>query len=932
MNQFSNTILLPKTSFSMRANLSNTEINWLKFWKKNNLLEKVKNKQNNKTKFILHDGPPYANGHLHLGHALNKILKDIICRSHTKMDYEVDYIPGWDCHGLPIEWKIEESYRKKGKNKDDIDQLKFRDECRNFAKKWVSIQSEEFNRLGINCDWNDIYTTMNKESESIIVSELLKFLEQGRLYLGHKPVMWSVVEKTALAEAEVEYQEKISKSIYTKFPVVSSSKKDLIGSNVIIWTTTPWTLPGNKAVAFSEKLDYQLIEIHDDYGQFNLLKGEKFLFSKDLLGQFLKKIGITSYEIINEFKGSYFLDAKCSHPLKTIGYNFDVPMVHGDHVTNETGSGFVHIAPGHGIDDFELGKKFGLQVPDTVKNNGLYSSKVPHFHGTHIFKADSKIIEELKDKKMLIVADEFHHSYPHSWRSKAPLIYRTTSQWFISMEEKNLRSVALKAIENVKWIPENSKNRITSMVADRPDWCVSRQRSWGVPITVFINKLTGEPLIDKKVNKNIINKINDNGTDFWFLGNNGDFLTSNYNPDNYEKVTDILDVWFDSGSSHAFVLKNRGINQKADLYLEGSDQHRGWFQSSLIESCANYDDSPYKSVLTHGFVLDDKGKKMSKSSGNIISPDDVIKKYGADILRLWVATSNYSEDLKIGFESLERQSEMYRKIRNSIRFLLGNLNEWKDDEIIQHQKLPVLEKYIRFELYKINEVVIESFKNFNFYKAFQIIGSFCNSELSSLFFDVRKDCLYCEDKKSEKRMAARTVMVDVFKSIIDWLSPVLVFTAEEAWQCWREEIGEGMEESCHLRSFTKLPNEWNDPSLEIKWKIIKNIKKAVTAAVEKKRDKKLIKSSLEALPSIFFKNKDYLNVIKEINLEEILITSTVNIVEKKDKDFETYDEDESIYVKINLCKDQKCERCWKLFKQIKKELICSRCNNVVKKD
>ena len=928
MSQFSDTILLPKTHFSMRANLSQTEKKWIEFWDEINLIEKVKEKKKEK-RFILHDGPPYANGHLHLGHALNKILKDIICRAYKQMNYDVDYIPGWDCHGLPIEWKIEENYRKKGKNKDDIEIKKFRNECRQFAVKWINIQSNEFNRLGINCDWKKIYTTMDKKSESIIVSELLNFLEEKRLYLGHKPVMWSVVEKTALAEAEIEYQEKKSNSIFTKFPVKYSTEKKLIGSNVIIWTTTPWTLPGNKAIAFSKELNYQLVEIQKDYPMFNLCNGEKFLFCKTLLDKFLKKNNISSYSIIDEFNGNDFPTTKCSHPLLQFGYKENIPMIIGEHVNDQTGTGFVHIAPGHGIEDFELGNKFKLEIPITIENNGVFSGNVPFFKGTHIFKADEKIIDKLNQSKMLLYREDFKHSYPHSWRSKAPLIYRATSQWFISMEKKDLRNKALKAIEKVNWIPKISKNRISSMVKDRPDWCVSRQRSWGVPITVFINKSTGKPLIDKEVNRNIILKIEENGTDFWFSGNKKELLTSKYNPDDFEQVLDILDVWFDSGSSHAFVLKNRGIKEKADLYLEGSDQHRGWFQSSLIESCANYNDSPYKTVLTHGFVLDDKGKKMSKSLGNVISPQDVINKYGADILRLWVATSNYNEDLRISYESLDRQSEMYRKIRNSLRFILGNLSDWKNNELTSHKELPALEQYIRFELYRINEIVLESLKSYNFYKVFQLISNFCNNELSSLFFDIRKDCLYCEQKNSKNRMSCRTVLVDIFQCLISWLSPVLVFTTEEAWQCWKKDIMPEEIESCHLRTFKKLDENWNNKLIKQQWDKIKKIKKAVSTAVEKQRVQKTIKSSLEASPSIYFEDNVFRECIKGLNLEEILITSTVNVVSEKGEGFEDF-ESEGIYVKISPDKKVKCERCWKLFEPKENNgVICTRCSDVI---
>ncbi len=609
MKQFSKTIQLPETSFSMRANLSVNEPKWLKFWDDNKTFMKNKNLNKGLKKFILHDGPPYANGNLHLGHALNKILKDIICRSFFKMGYDVDYIPGWDCHGLPIEWKVEEKYKKLGNNKDEIDQLEFRDECRKFAESWIEIQTKEFKRLGISCNWNEKYTTMNNDSEATIVSEFLKFFSEKRLYLGHKPVMWSVVEKTALAEAEIEYQEKNSKSIYVKFPIKSFQESLFENANIIIWTTTPWTLPGNRAIAFSHNIKYQVISFGESYPELNIRKEEKIVFSSALFKSFAEKHGLNSFKIIKEFDGEKLKNTVCEHPFKDLGYKFDVPLFSGEHVTDETGSGFVHIAPSHGIEDFEFGKKFNIEVPMTVDNGGIYYKNIPFFSGTHIFKADKEIIKKLFENKMLLFSGEFKHSYPHSWRSKAPLIYRTTSQWFISMQEKNLKSVALSEIEKVKWIPSGSVNRIKSMVNDRPDWCVSRQRSWGVPITIFLDKKNNEPLIDNEVNNKIVSMIKKHGTDIWFSGSNESFLTSKYNSSDYVKVQDILDVWFDSGTSHVFVLKNRGMFEKADLYLEGSDQHRGWFQSSLLQSCAIYGKSPFKSVLTHGFVLDEKGKK-----------------------------------------------------------------------------------------------------------------------------------------------------------------------------------------------------------------------------------------------------------------------------------------------------------------------------------
>ena len=928
MNEYSKTINLPRTSFQMRGNLSQSELKWIDFWKKMKIFDKLKKKNSKSKTFTLHDGPPYANGHLHLGHALNKILKDIICRINFRFEHNVNFIPGWDCHGLPIEWEVEENYRKQKKSKDEIDIIKFRNECRIFAKKWIDIQCEEFIRLGLDYDWENKYTTMNNKAESTIVSELLKFLEKEILYLGKKPVMWSVVEKTALAEAEVEYIDKNSKSIFVKFPINAKENSKLNNCSVVIWTTTPWTLPGNRAIAFSKSIKYQIILIEKDYSNLCLKKGEKLIFSENLFNSFTTEMKIDSYKIIEEISPFELNSIECTHPLANLGYNDKIPLIEGFHVTDETGSGFVHIAPGHGLEDFEIGKKNNFSIPKTVQYNGIFDKSVPEFGGTHVFKADKLIIEKLGQNQNLINAIDFNHSYPHSWRSKAPLIFRTTSQWFISMEKEKLRSKALKEIENVNWIPKSSKNRIYSMVSDRPDWCVSRQRSWGVPITIFVNKETSEPLLDKDLNNRIISLVREKGSDIWFSESKQALLGAEYDADKYEKVTDILDVWFDSGSSHVFVLKDKGFYQKSDLYLEGSDQHRGWFQSSLLESCAIYDESPYKSVLTHGFVLDEKGKKMSKSQGNVISPREVIKKYGADILRLWVASSNYSEDLKISFESLDRQSENYRKIRNSIRFILGNLKDWNPGEKVEHNQLPELEKLIRHKIYELNKKVLINYKSYNFLNALKDISNFCNQDLSTIFFDVRKDYLYCESPNSILRRSVRTVLVDVFYSLVSWLSPLIPFTTEEAWQCWREEIVQEKDISCHLRSFDRPPSLWHNPELERRWSMISEIRNTVSNLIERMRDEKKIKSSLEAKVLICINDQEIEHSLSNINMEEILITSSVQFTQKKDEKFSKLfiHKNANIYIKVEKFHGEKCQRCWRFFE--KSNLIgeiCKRC-------
>ncbi len=925
MKNFSKTIILPSTKFSMKANLSETENTWIAFWEKNKIYYNLKNTSKKKDKFVLHDGPPYANGDLHMGHALNKILKDIVCRSKFQFSLDVNYIPGWDCHGLPIEWKIEEKFRKSGKEKGEVDLKEFRKECREFANTWVEKQKSQFNRLGIQNDWKKIYTTMTKDAEVSIVEELLKFFESGELYLGFKPVMWSVIEKTALAEAEVEYKEKVSSSIFVKFPIRNFDEK----TSIIIWTTTPWTIPCNRAIAYSKNLEYQKIILLEDYLNLNLEKNEAIVIASTLTKDFLSKHEIKKYKIINSIKQNELKNFVCFHPLKKLGFEFDVKLFPSEHVTDETGSGFVHIAPNHGLEDFDVGLKYELGNLETVNSDGKYTSNVPYFEGLHIFKADKELIEKLNESKSLLSFENYNHSYPHSWRSKAPLIYRATSQWFISMDKKKLREKALKEIDLVNWIPSSSKNRIMSMVSERPDWCVSRQRSWGVPITIFLSKKTQEPLLDKKVNLKIISQLRQEGIEAWFEKSNDFFLTEEYNPNEYEKVNAILDVWFDSGSSHVFVLKNQGIADQADLYLEGSDQHRGWFQTSLLESCAIYKKSPYKSVLTHGFVIDDKGRKMSKSLGNVILPSEIIKKYGADILRIWVASSNYNEDLKISFESLDRLSDSYRKIRNTIRFILGNMNNWTKKENVNHEDLPELEKFIRHKIYHTNIEVINNFEEFNFHKVFQVILNFCSQYLSAFFFDVRKDSLYCDSKKSGIRKSCRTVMYDVFECLITWLAPIIPFTAEEAWQSWKSEIDNKQLISCHLLKFKKLPETWKLGQKSFVWEKIFQLRDTFSFAMEKNRQLKEIKSGLEVKVTIYDKENLFLKILKDFDLTKILIVSKIEVSDKFDTNFNFLPDNKNLGIKIDRFDGSKCPRCWQMFLPEDKSDLCKRCKVVL---
>jgi len=672
MTDYKDTVYLPKTDFSMRAGLPAKEPQILKVWEDIGLYKKLREQRKNSEPFILHDGPPYANGNLHIGHALNKIIKDVINRSQSMLGKNANYVPGWDCHGLPIEWKIEENYRKKKKSKDDIPVVEFRKECRDFAKKWMDIQSEEFQRLGVYGDWKAPYSTMKYESEARIMSEIGKFLMTGGLYRGVKPVMWSPVEKTALAEAEIEYHDHISTTIFARFPILKSPNNNLAGHEIIIWTTTPWTMPGNRAVAYGKDIEYSLLDISDVEESSLAKRGDKILIASDLLEEVIKELLISDYKISNKLKGDDLKGSILGHPLNKFGYDHEVLLLEADFVTTDQGTGFVHIAPGHGSDDFELGKKNNLPIPETVSDNGILDDKLPLLGGLRVLKDNEKIADIMSEHGALIGRGTLKHSYPHSWRSKAPLVFRTTPQWFISMKTNDLRDTALKALSETTFYPPQGENRLTKMIEDRPDWCISRQRAWGVPLAIFVNKKTQEPLRDQDVVDKIVEAFKVEGADAWFQKPSSYFLGSKYNPDDYEAVMDIADVWFDSGSTHAFVLEDRDdLFWPASLYLEGTDQHRGWFHSSLLESCGTRGRAPYDAVLTHGFVLDQQGRKMSKSLGNITAPQKVINEFGADILRLWVVGSDYYDDLRIGKEILVRHADHYRRLRNTLRYLLG---------------------------------------------------------------------------------------------------------------------------------------------------------------------------------------------------------------------------------------------------------------------
>ncbi|MCW9002607.1 MAG: isoleucine--tRNA ligase, partial [Rhodospirillales bacterium] len=783
---YKQTVFLPKTEFPMRAGLPQREPELLERWAKMDLYGRLRAQSKGREKFILHDGPPYANGHLHIGHALNKILKDIINRSQQMLGKDANYVPGWDCHGLPIEWKIEEQYRAKGQDKDAVPIAEFRKECREFAAKWIDIQREEFKRMGVVGNWDHPYTTMTFKAEAQIAREIGKFLMNGGLYRGAKPVMWSIVEKTALAEAEVEYHDHASTTISVRFPVARAAAPEIDGASVVIWTTTPWTIPGNRAIAYGDDIDYVVLEVTETEEPAWAKVGERIVIARSLIEDVCQSARITGHKVLHTVKGAALAGTVCRHPLHVADdyYGFDVPLLAADFVEEDAGTGFVHVAPGHGADDWELGIRNGIVVPDTVGPDGTFFPHVGLFAGMQVlevkgakkfrFPANDAVLEKLIELGALLARGKLVHSYPHSWRSKAPLIFRNTPQWFISMEKNGLRETALKAIEDTRFVPAVGRNRLHGMIANRPDWCVSRQRAWGVPITVFVDKKTGEPLRDQDVLDRIAAAFEEEGADAWFASEPGRFLGDKYDPANYEQVTDILDVWFDSGSTHSFVLEGDewpDLNSPASLYLEGSDQHRGWFHSSLLESCGTRGRAPYDAILTHGFILDEKAEKMSKSSGNALSPAQVYDQYGADILRLWVVGTDYTEDPVFGPETLKQMSDIYRRLRNTLRYLLGGLDGFEESERLPVEEMPELERWVLHRMWEIDRQLRKACDDFMFHGFFTELHTFCAVDLSAFYFDIRKDSLYCDGPNSTVRRAVRTVLDLLFDRLTAWMAP-----------------------------------------------------------------------------------------------------------------------------------------------------------------
>ncbi|MFK7839796.1 MAG: isoleucine--tRNA ligase [Bdellovibrionales bacterium] len=929
-DKYKDTVFLPKTDFPMRGSLPQKEPETLKKWQEEKLYEKIRAASKDKPKWILHDGPAYANGNIHMGHALNKILKDVTIKSYAMLGYDTPYIPGSDCHGLPIEWKVEEKYREQGKTKDDIDPIELRAECRTFAKQWSEKQGEQTQRLGVLGRWDNPYMTMANKSEGIICREIHKFVKNGDLYKGSKPVMWSVVEQTALAEAEVEYKEHKSITIWVRFPVKQASNPMLEGADIVIWTTTPWTIPSNKALAYGENIEYGIYEFDGENGK------EKIVLATSLADSVFEAAKREDRDLIGTLTGKELAGTICAHPFNGQGYDEDRPLLAADFVTDDAGTGFVHIAPSHGEDDFFLWlEHFGAgDVPDNVSDDGKFRDHVPLFADLEVYTQKGEmgggnfaVLKSLAEAGKLLAKGSVRHEYPHSWRSSAPLIYRTTPQWFISMNENNLREKALKEIERTKWIPAKGEARITSMIKNRPDWCISRQRVWGVPIALFVHKETDEILNDEAVLDRIANIFEEEGADAWWNRPSSDFLGNSYNPDDYNQIFDTADVWFDSASTHALVLEQEeGHHSPADLYLEGSDQHRGWFHSSLLESVGTRDRAPYKSVLTHGFVLDEKGYKMSKSKGNVVDPIKMMGQYGADILRLWAMTSDFSEDIRIGKDSLKNTGDLYRRIRNTLRFLLGALDGFTKEEMVEDSfedpsKIPELEQLVLHQLYEMDKKVRGHIENFEFMKLTKALHDFCNENLSAFYFDIRKDSLYCDAPDDVQRKITRSVMATIYNCLTAWLAPTLAFTAEEAWSHRPKGVFED-QKSVHLREFPTIPESWHNPALAGKWFAIRELRERVLAKIEPLRAEKVLGSSLEA-KVILNLDKSMAHAAHETDLDDLFIVSQVEsrVIEKGSV----------TTISIEKADGQKCLRCWKVLPEvIHNDGICNRCTSAVK--
>ena len=957
---YKSTLFLPHTDFPMRAGLPKREPEWLAHWEKLNVYDKLREKgvADDREKYELHDGPPYANGHLHIGHALNKILKDFVVRSQQMLGKDSRYIPGWDCHGLPIEWKIEEQYRAKGKDKDDVPINELRGECRRFAEGWIDVQREEFKRLGVTGEWEDPYLTMAYDAEAVIADEFMTFVMNGSLYQGSKPVMWSVVEKTALAEAEVEYHEHQSHMVWVPFPI-TNGQGDLATARVVIWTTTPWTMPQNRAICYHPDISYGLYRVTGTPEECWASVGDLYLFADKLAGDAFAKARLEPemFERVRVVTADELETLTCAHPLRGAEgaggeWDFDVPMLPGDHVTDDAGTGFVHTAPSHGADDYVIGVKYNLPMTHNVLEDGSFRSDLPFFGGAVIFDhkgkekdANKRVIDKLVEVGGLLARGRLKHSYPHSWRSKAPLIFRNTPQWFVAIDKpledgmgehgSTIRERALNSIDKlVQWVPTSGRNRLYSMIESRPDWVLSRQRAWGVPLTCF-KRGTGENveiLRNQEVNQRVVAAFREEGADAWFAdGAKERFLSGvdGINPEDWEKVDDILDVWFDSGSTHAFTLRDRPTSMRpASMYLEGTDQHRGWFHSSMLQGCGTIGRAPYHAVLTHGFTLDEKGMKMSKSLGNITAPDKVIQQYGADILRLWVAQTDYSIDQRIGPEILKGVADSYRRLRNTFRYMLGALGQ-DTPEPVAREDMPELERWILHRLAELDGEVRERYAAYDYQGVYQRLFAFCTSDLSAFWFDIRKDALYCDPVSSQRRKACLAAMHEVFQRLTTWLAPLLVFTMEEVWlNRWP-----GEENSVHLQDFQDTPAEWRDDALAEKWAEIRRVRRVVTGALEIERAEKRIGASLEAAPVVHIADAKARELVQATDFEDLCITSGIEVSADAAPDGAfTLPEIEGIAVVPSKANGEKCQRCWKILPSVgmfADPLLCDRCFTAV---
>ncbi|PZX19064.1 isoleucyl-tRNA synthetase [Palleronia aestuarii] len=989
LTDYKDTLALPRTDFPMRAGLPKREPDWLARWERIGIYDRLRERAEGRTPFTLHDGPPYANGHLHIGHALNKTIKDMIVRSQQMLGRDARYIPGWDCHGLPIEWKIEEQYRAKGRDKDAVPVIEFRQECRDFAASWIDIQRDEFKRLGVTGTWDDPYLTMDFHAERVIAEEFQKFLMNGTLYQGSKPVLWSPVEKTALAEAEVEYHDKDSFTIWVKFEVAELELPDmevadeeasdgereameaareaavdrLTGAKVVIWTTTPWTIPSNKAVVYGADFSYGLYEVVETPGECWVAPGERFILADKLAAQTFSRARLEDgqWRRVGDVNQAQLAGMRLAHPLRGAegsGGEWDGlrDFRAAPFVTDEEGTGFVHCAPSHGMEEFDLYRGLGMLadvITYNVMEDGSFRADLPFFGGTRILKPNGKegdankaVIDKLVEVGGLMARGKITHSYPHSWRSKAPLIYRNTPQWFAAIDRpvgdgqdtygETIRERALTSIDElVSWTPKRGRNRLHAMITDRPDWVLSRQRAWGVPMTCFVKagaKPTDEDFLlrDAAVNARILEAFEAEGADAWYAeGAKARFLGGDHDPDAYEQVFDILDVWFDSGSTHAFVLRDRADGSEdgiADVYMEGTDQHRGWFHSSLLQACGTIGRAPYRGVVTHGFTLDEKGNKMSKSLGNVIQPQKVIDQYGADILRLWVAQTDYTGDQRIGDEILKGTADSYRRLRNTLRYILGNVAHFEPSMAVDAEEMPELERLILHRLAVLDGVVREGYAAYDFQRVFQEVFTFATVDLSSFYFDIRKDALYCDPEDSVVRRSALTVLDHLFHRLVTWLAPILVFTMEETWL----ERFPGEDSSVHLNDFPDTPAGWRDDALASRIERERAVRRVVTGALELKRREKAIGASLEAAPIVHLSPELAEIVIDRDSFATLCITSDIRLTsDPAPADAFRLPEVEGVAVVFAEAEGEKCQRCWKVLPDVGTHAhpgVCGRCD------